>query len=142
MRKFLLIAGIFCLLSSLRCPSFADQRFVEIFRNEDAVVSLKTDSVKDIDGYVAALIKKIPRGEYLREWSDIAGEQTSYILFSYSFSKEQKRMKLNKCVVYDKSGSAINSYDTETFLWEDIAPGTTAELEYDFVMELYKNIKN
>ena len=142
MRKFLLIAGIFCLFSFLRCPSFADQRFVEIFRNDDAVVSLKTDSVKDIDGYVAALIKKIPRGKYLREWSDIAGEQTSYILFSYSFSKEQKRMKLNKCVVYDKSGSAINSYDTETFLWEDIAPGTTAELEYDFVMELYKNIKN
>jgi hypothetical protein len=142
MRNFLLIAGIVCFLSFLPVRSFADKQYVEIFRNEDAVVSLKTDSVKDMDGYVSAVIKKIPRGQYLREWSDIAGDQTSYILFSCSFSKELKRMKLNKCVVYDKSGSAINSYDTETFLWEDIAPGTTAELEYDFVMELYKNIKN
>ena len=142
MSKIFIIAGIVCLLFFSPDVSFAEEGFVEIFRNEDAVVSLKTDSVKDMDGYVSAVIKKIPRGQYLREWSDIAGDQTSYILFSCSFSKELKRMKLNKCVVYDKSGSAINSYDTETFLWEDIAPGTTAELEYDFVMELYKNIKN
>lgn len=142
MSKIFIIAGIVCLLFFSPDVSFAEEGFVEIFRNDDAVVSLKADSVKDIDGYVAALIKKIPRGEYLREWGEIAGSQPSYILFSYSLTKEQKRMKLNKCVVYDKSGSAINSYDTETFLWEDIAPGTTAELEYDFVMELYKNIKN
>lgn len=139
MRKNLLVASILCFFCLLPAPSFAEEGFVEIFRNDDAVVSLNSDSVQDLDGYVAALIKKIPRGEYLREWSEIAGGQTNYILFFYSFTKEQKRIKLNKCVVYDKSGSVISSYDTETFLWEDAVPGSTAEMEYDFVMDVYKS---
>lgn len=108
--------------------------FVEIESTPSVLIYVDVDSIE----------KRVDYGkEYLVAWIQyvpVDKKEIGHVLHLYAFNRKAKQMQILSEYVYDKTGNNTSS-QTWSFLtaaYKEIAPGSSDEIAYNFVMKYKK----
>ncbi|NLV82885.1 MAG: hypothetical protein GXZ18_07845 [Synergistaceae bacterium] len=142
MRKLSFCSFFLIMLIFICVPSYAEEGYVEILRNDNLILSVNVGTVeyRNEKGYVIACSKWISRGKSLINDKKVYGENFSHFLILGAFNPKYKHTHIISIVVYDKSRKILNSPTLfELTQWDEVIPNSTGEKLYDYVMAVYKN---
>lgn len=136
------IVFMLLLILCMCLPAYA-ANFVEIRRDEDALVYADVDSIElrktYNNEYVVAWFKWIPRSEVAKELFKEYKKTVDHEMQLYAFNKNVRQFQMLSRNIYNKKGNVINSgsWPFQISEYEEIVPGTYSELMYDFAIYYY-----
>lgn len=127
---------LFCLSVPVSAENFVE---VELGMDGDALTYIDVDSIElrktNNHEYVVAWFKMTTRGD--------KGEDIDCYRTLYAFNRKVRQGQPLSTHVYDKKGNLIDSGERpfQTSRYLDVAPDTSSEIIYDFVINHYNKNK-
>lgn len=111
--------------------------FIEIYRDNNFLIYVDNDSVKDSGRFFSVWTKWILRGAALKDNRKYY-KSMDYFLELTSYMRNERLTRLDDMVIYDKDRRVISNKHNYSG-WKNVVPQSVGEAVYDTLNLMYKN---
>ena len=121
---------VFCVASMASAANF-----VEIYRDDDCLYYLDSDSFQDKGDYATCWTKFIPRGEELKRANKIFKKNVSYFMEFYAYKLNERQSQKLAAYVYYENGEHEELLNSNLSMdnWKEVIPETIGEFIWECV---------
>lgn len=116
-------------------------QFVELMRDDQLIIMVDVESIRDKGDYVVAWSKWIPRGRFTTELKKLYKANVSNQMTFDAYNKSEKQTQTLVEVAYFTNGQFRTDVNRQynPYAWKEVIPRTYNEFIYNFIMDATNN---